>query len=747
MSETILGGTGNNSYYINDESDIIIEKVNEGYDRVYSTVSYTLTDNIEELYLQGTLSINATGNALNNRIDGNSGNNILDGKEGNDNLYGNAGNDKLIGGAGNDILNGGTGADILIGGIGDDRYYVDNTADVITENLNEGYDRVYSTASYTLTNNIEELYLQGTLNINATGNALNNRIDGNSGNNILDGKEGNDNLYGNAGNDTLIGGAGNDILNGGTGADILIGGTGDDRYYVDNTADVIVENLNEGYDRVYSTVSYTLSENIEELTLNAKNSINGYGNSLNNKIYGNDGNNILDGKAGADYMKGGKGNDTYHVDNIKDTVIESLNQGIDTIVSTVSYTLSANVENLILEGSANVLTEIISTGTTVNTYGEPHLWKNYLDYYQGDNTQSYVGDCGIVSCQNLLIQAGVMDKKIGYAPGAGKIDTQESEIVGFAINNNLCVTSGTSNVKGGTSSYQQSEIIDGFGDIDSSYKFFNLNNMGDYIKNNQCVILAVDAYKLWGMSSSSTGINHAISITGVSYNALNDTKIEGFYICDSGRRKSSDAARFVSYDLMQKSACLFGGSTDKLAMGVVTDQAVKQSLTYLDGTGNALDNSLTGSAGSNNLYGLAGNDILKGAKGSDNLFGGDGNDSYVFNFGDGFDLISDSSGFDKIVFGADVNKSAIYLVSNEEDLFVNYGANCKITIENYFNPQNAIEEMYFNDGSFLTHWDINQAIQDTSLYTSGYGVLVNDIVHSNQGQEDLNNVLMGTEAA
>jgi len=89
---------------------------------------------------------------------------------------------------------------------------VDNTADSITENLNQGTDTVFSTVTYTLTTNLEDLTLQGTTAINGTGNDLNNSITGNTGNNILTGGLGNDTLTGNAGADTLIGGFGNDSL-------------------------------------------------------------------------------------------------------------------------------------------------------------------------------------------------------------------------------------------------------------------------------------------------------------------------------------------------------------------------------------------------------------------------------------------------------------------------------------------------------------------------------------------------------
>jgi Ca2+-binding RTX toxin-like protein len=211
-NDTLIGGAGNDTYYVDNTGDRLLENANEGTDTVRSTITYTLGNNLENLILQGTGNINGTGNTLNNRITGNSGNNRLNGGDG---------NDTLIGAAGNDTLNGGTGADSMVGGLGNDLYYVDNTGDRLLENANEGTDTVRSTITYTLGNNLENLILEGTTNINGTGNTLNNRITGNSGNNRLNGGDGNDTLIGALGNDTLIGGMGNDLLTGGAGNDFF----------------------------------------------------------------------------------------------------------------------------------------------------------------------------------------------------------------------------------------------------------------------------------------------------------------------------------------------------------------------------------------------------------------------------------------------------------------------------------------------------------------------------------------------
>ena len=61
--------------------------------------------------------------------------------------------------------------------------------------------------------------------------------------------------------------------------------------------------------------------------------------------------NTFDGRGGDYTMQGGAGNDTYIVDSAGDLVLELVNQGIDTVTSSVTYTLAENVENLMLTGS------------------------------------------------------------------------------------------------------------------------------------------------------------------------------------------------------------------------------------------------------------------------------------------------------------------------------------------------------------------------------------------------------------
>jgi Ca2+-binding RTX toxin-like protein len=312
-ADSMTGGAGDDTYEVENAGDVVVEAANEGNDLVTSTITYTLGANVERLTLSGTAAINGAGNALANTLTGNSAANVLTGDLGDDTITANEGADTLLGGEGNDKLTGGTGADSMDGGAGDDTYYADDPGDVVAESAGAGNDLVNSTAaSFTLGDNIERLTLTGATNINGTGNGLDNTINGNTGNNVIDGGDGADTISANSGADTLLGGAGNDKLTGGAGADRMEGGAGDDTFYVDDVGDVAVEGLNGGNDLVSSSVSFTLGDNIEKLTLSGTAVANGTGNGLGNTLTGNSAANQLFGMDGGDTLSGGSGTDTLN---------------------------------------------------------------------------------------------------------------------------------------------------------------------------------------------------------------------------------------------------------------------------------------------------------------------------------------------------------------------------------------------------------------------------------------------------
>ena len=152
----------------------------------------------------------------------------------------------------------------------------------------------------------------------------------------------NDTIVGNNGNNRITGGAGNDNLNGGLGVDTVDFLTGGYKVVTVNLAT-----------NVATGQCIDIIVNFENVSGSNQND-NIVGNVLNNVLFGNGGNDILNGNAGNDTMIGGLGNDIYCVNAVGDVITEAVNSGIDTVLSSVSYTLGANLERLTLNGTAAI---------------------------------------------------------------------------------------------------------------------------------------------------------------------------------------------------------------------------------------------------------------------------------------------------------------------------------------------------------------------------------------------------------
>lgn len=165
-----------------------------------------------------------------------------------------------------------------------------------------------------------------------------------------------DNFKGNSKTNILNGGAGNDTLNGGPEADTLRGGTGNDIYFVDNAGDIVTEPADGGADTVNSSVSYMLSNNVENLILTGALAINGTGNNLNNAILGNSAANVLNGGAGNDKLDGGIGTNTLTGGSGRDIFKITTTGHVDTFTDFVVADDTTQLEN-------SVFTALTTLGT------------------------------------------------------------------------------------------------------------------------------------------------------------------------------------------------------------------------------------------------------------------------------------------------------------------------------------------------------------------------------------------------
>ncbi|WP_019915166.1 M10 family metallopeptidase, partial [Methylophilus sp. 1] len=625
--DKLIGGAGDDTYIVdliktgkNAASykvalqDTITEAANAGTDTVqlrslgsidYSDMenatTLTLGANLENLDVSATedIKLNLTGNSLDNILTGNDADNILDGGKGIDTLIGGAGNDTYI-----------LDLKVSAGNIDFD--------DTITEDngSTEGVDTVklrgttnLATAidiSLNLWTNIETLDASatGTTKLTLKGNDEDNTLIGNNAANILEG------------------GLGNDILNGGAGADTMIGGKGWDTYYVDNIKDVIVELENtdhvladEGIDTILSSISLSLAnyDNVEYLTLLGKANLNATGNDGSNLLIGNAGNNILDGGGNRDDMQGGAGNDTYIVDDVNDQAIETIAGaagGIDIVLSSVSFSLNYNVENLTLTGTEN----IDGYGNELNNTIRGNAGNNRLGG-GGDGSDTLIGGAG-----NDIYEVTYL-----FASSAKPV-TQDTviESLNAGIDSIILSAAGNNSLM---NKYLMPLNVENLDATNTYGAFSHLigNNLANYIIGNDYSHIfdggaGIDT--LVGGNISDTYIVDLVTNihAGVTTAALQDIIIED---------ASGDGSDTIQ---LRGNVKLTTATTLTLSAGLANVENLDASLTSsskLNLTGNDANNVLTGNDAANTLTGGFGNDLLNGGAGIDTMIGGDGDDTYI----------------------------------------------------------------------------------------------------------------------
>jgi trimeric autotransporter adhesin len=611
--DTLIGGAGNDTYVIRETGDVIVEAAGGGIDTIESSISWTLSAELENLTLSGVEVLNATGNSLGNVLTGNAASNIIDG---------------------------GLGADTMAGADGDDNYFVDNAADVIIEAASQGNDSVNASVSYTIGANVETLILSGAAAINGNGNASANVLTGNSAANVLSGS------------------AGNDTLDGGAGSDTMLGGLDDDTYIVDSAGDVVTEYLAEGNDSVHSSVSYALGANVEALTLTGVANLNGTGNALANTLTGNSGDNMLDGGAGADTMAGGSGNDAYMVDNAADLVNELVGAGTDQAFASVSYTLATNVENLTLTGTA----AINATGNGANNALLGNSSANTLNGGSGNDTMTgglgddiYVVDSAadvvienagegtdtVQTSLTLTLAANIENLMLtGTASINATGNTAANLLVGNSGANTLDGGMGADTMQGGAGNDMY--LVDNVADA----VIENANEGVDAVQSSVSFTLGanIENLTLTGVANvNATGNTSANTLTANSGNntldggAGADTMAGGagddIYVVDNAGDVVTEAASSGT-DLIQSSVAL--------TLGANVENLTLTGTAAINATGNSLANMLNGNSGNNRIDGGTGNDTMTGGAGNDTYVVEDLGDLTIELGAEGADLVEAS---------------------------------------------------------------------------------------------------------
>ncbi len=507
-SDTIFGEADDDTVFGGDHNDVILgDRHTFEYFHEFTTMSNQnqVRNGFFELAPENHGDDTLYGEGGRDHIQGNGGDDYIDGGSENDELYGDDyalngayhGDDELIGGTGNDTLYGDGGNDRLFGGEDDDSIFGDS-------------------GIFDLVHDGQEFHFE-----------LDEEFEGDD---HLDGGAGNDDLLGQGGNDTLIGGMGSDQLRGGAGNDTYVFNTKEsalgDHLWDEEGQNTIVINS------VWSKEQLRLESSGSDYVLRIGSASSEYPRFQTDHIYlyGNTiasiaGIQLANGETVAindilqthDTFNGTVDNDTYFVDSrYGDTINEAANGGVDTVITSVSFQLPENVENLIVvEGWEGVIAQgnagantIIGNSQSNSIYGKGGA--DLLIGGRGDDNYDVVD-----SSTQIVELAGegidtvetVVSFKLAphieilrvteYASKAATLEgnDQDNEIYGNSFTSNwLKGAGGNDYLKGGTFFLTPETILDGgTGDdtmvMRNGSDVFFVDSLGDVIENKTTTLL------------------------------------------------------------------------------------------------------------------------------------------------------------------------------------------------------------------------------------------------------------------
>jgi Ca2+-binding RTX toxin-like protein len=323
-------------------------------------------------------------------------------------------------------------------------------------------------------------------------------------------------------------------------------------------------------------------------------------------ITGTNGNDNLKGTTGADKMSGLLGNDTYIVDHCDDVVVEAPGAGADTVLSSVSFELPDDVENLTLTGTA----AIDGVGNDGNNVIIGNGGPNMLTSGAGTDTLNGGAGNDVLVLEDNLTAADKLDGGIGF--DTLRLDGDYSAGIVFGATTLVAV--------------EQIALTDG-----NDYKL----TLGDATNASS---LLVDGSLLTGGSALIVD-GSAETVSGLTAlgGASDDTLIGG---------KGADSfSGGKGADTITGGAGIDSASYAESASAVTVDLNSAGAQSGGDAAGDLL-------SGIENLIGSAGNDVFTGSADGNRITGGAGNDKITSGAGD--DIVLGEDGDDTLIFGANL---------------------------------------------------------------------------------------------
>ncbi len=639
---TLIGGAGNDTFIVNSTADVIESASGSSVNVIFSSASYVLPTNVNQLTLTGIANVTATGNAA---------------------------NDTLTGGAGNDTLIAGTGVDTLIGGSGNTTFVVNNQADVVIESFATANNAVQASVSYTLPNDVNTLVLTGTGNLSGTANAGRDTLVSNSGVDTLIGGTGidtfvvndaadvllvsaganSDSVYASVsyvlpanlqflaltGTGSLVGTAngGNDTLVANSGGDTLVGGAGNDTFIIGSSNDVVEDTSATASNLIESAYSYTLPTNVNALTLTGTGALIATGNGGSDVIRGNSGSDTLVAGTGVATLIGSSGHDVFVVNDTADVVVENGPAGASTIQSSVSYSMPAGVNTLVLTGTANLV-------AVANSGSDTLISNSGIDTLIAGSGSDFIVVNNPLDVVENLPDGVPIDTAANYTlSGSGSLTllgTADLIATGGSGNDTLTAGAGNDTLVAGSG---LATMIGGSGN-----DTFVVNNAGDVVEDTS--------------SSTSNVLVSSVSYTlPTNVDTLTLTGTAALIATGNG-----DAANTLSAN-SGNDTLIATAPTDTLYGGAGSDAIYagwEQNLIYAGSGGtSAKPTSVFGNAGPTSLltqstiYGGAGTDVLYGGPGSDWILSGTGISTLIG--GSGSETLDGSAGTNKILGGSGSN--------------------------------------------------------------------------------------------